>query len=434
MWKDRKLLLCIFLTFCFTSSCSKNTADSEPVFRVVEVSPANGKSQVGLNDSIFITFSLQPDTSSIEINTVILNDSIEGDITINNNTIVFAPSVSLDSNTVYFSTVSKTLLSMDGLSLSRDFSWSFTTVDGGAFNWYESTDTAGYHMKEVVWGKDKFVMVGTYGVSPYEAAIYISSDGISWNEIQVNEIPMLNGIAYYKDRFIAVGEFGTIIRSSDGVRWEKINTPFNMYLFDVASSNNLLVAIGTGKVFTSVDAATWEEIVVPFSGQLYSICWTGSQFVVTTQGDSMSHFLLSTDGEIWNKISIERAPSSRKQFYGIGASKDMIIAVGPDEDLFTSTDGTIWTEQELGIPNSEWIFLQSVIWDGQRFVVVGGSHLAIGGFSAISEDGINWSHYKYVFENGGGFTSIAWSGSKYVVASRRMSGRIFYSPKNLPNK
>ncbi|MCH9025020.1 MAG: hypothetical protein IH931_06765, partial [candidate division Zixibacteria bacterium] len=94
--------------------------------------------------------------------------------------------------------------------------------------------------------------------------------------------------------------------------------------------------------------------------------------------------------------------------------------------------GITWTEQDLGISNSEWVFLQSVIWDGQRFVVVGGSHLAIGGFSAISEDGINWSHYKYVLDNdagnGGLFNSIAWSGSKYVVASGQMSGRIFYSP------
>ena len=88
----------------------------------------------------------------------------------------------------------------------------------------------------------------------------------------------------------------------------------------------------------------------------------------------------------------------------------------------------------FGISNGEWVFLESVFWDGHRFVVVGGSHLSIGGFSAISEDGINWSHHNYVLNNGGEFNSIAWSGSKYVVSSSGMSGRIFYSPQNQPNK
>lgn len=432
MRKDRKLLVCIFLISCFISSCSKNSTDSEPVFRVVEVSPANGKTQVGLNDTKFITFSEPPDTSSIEINSVILNDSIQGDMTIDNKTILFFPSVSLDSNTVYFSTVSKTLSSLDGHSLSRDYTWSFSTVDGGAFNWKESPDTAGFFMEEVIWSKNKFVMVGTYGISPFEGAIYVSSEGINWDEIQVDNIPRLYGITSFDNSFIAVGENGTIVKSLNGASWEKINTSFNTSLYDVTSSRSLVIALGTGKVYISSDAVSWNEVVVPFSGRLISSCWTGSQFVVTTAGDSMSHFLLSADGENWNKISIARGSGQRYEFYGVGASEELIVAVGPDQNLFTSQDGITWTEQDLGIPNSEWVFLESVIWDGQRFVVVGGSHLAIGGFSAISEDGINWTHQKYVLDNEAGnaglFNSIAWSGSKYVVASGQMSGRIFYSP------
>lgn len=432
MKKTPKILLCIFSISCFMLSCSRNSTDSELVFGVVNVSPTNGERQVGLNDSILITFSQPPDVLSIDSNTILLNDSISGTVTIDNNTIIFSPTVPLDSNAVYYSKVSKTLSSVDGHSLSRDYSWSFSTVDGGAFNWNESADTAGFFMEEIIWSKNKFVMVGMNGISPFEGAIFVSSDGINWDEIKVDNIPRLYGIASYDNSFIAVGENGTMIKSLNGANWQKINTSFNTSLYDVTSSNNLVMALGIGRVYISSDAVSWEEIVVPFSGRLISSCWTGSQFVVTTTGDSMSYFLISPDGENWNKVSIDRGPGQRLEFYGVGASKELIIAVGPDQNLFTSQDGITWTEQDLGISNSEWVFLESVIWDGQRFVVVGGSHLAIGGFSAISEDGINWSHYKYVLDNdagnGGLFNSIAWSGSKYVVASGQMSGRIFYSP------
>lgn len=400
-------------------------------FRVVEVLPAANQQLTALEPTVSATFNYPIDTLSLTDSTITLSGSVAGSVTCDDRTISFVPTAPLDTNTTYQVTISGGLSSIGGGSLGQNYTWSFRTVDGLGWVWLESTDTATSYMMDVVWGGDKFVMVGCKNcVVTEEAAIYTSTDAVEWTERQPEEtsaVTGLTGVTYFKNQFIAVGVRGTIYRSNNGETWSKVDAGISRDLRDIDGSDNLAVAVARGRVYTSTDGAAWSEVVVPFEGLLTGVCWTGSRFVVTTEGDSLAHFLVSSDGANWQDISLRGYSLDFKDFSSAAASNNLIVAVGPSQNLFTSPDAVTWTPRQLPIASGEWVFLSDVIRIHDRFVAVGGSHAAIGGYSAVSPDGIVWTQDAYVLDNGGEFTGIAWSGQKLVVSTRNMSGRIFYS-------
>jgi len=50
--------------------------------------------------------------------------------------------------------------------------------------------------------------------------IFISKDGKKWSNIESN-FPALSAVAYGNNLFIAVGYYGTLINSKDGIKWNK---------------------------------------------------------------------------------------------------------------------------------------------------------------------------------------------------------------------
>lgn len=410
-------------------ACSDDgTVDSTPDFRVVEVSPTEDTRQVDLDQVIRVTFNQPPDTLTLDSNSVVLNDTLRGTVGVDQNVLTFTPKSLLDSGEVYEAKVSGGIADLAGHVLAHDYAWTFKTVDGAGYNWIESADTVSHLMNDVIWHGGRYVMVGSTDNYPGVGRVFTSVDGDHWDAETIPIDDWLYGIGYFKDRFLVVGLGGTVLSSRSGNDWEQVTTNSALPLFDIASSPTTCVAVSMGSVLVSDDGEGWTEVNVPFSGRLYSIGWVDDRFIATTAGDSMSCFLISETGREWDKITVERPGSGRTEFYGIAASDDLIVAVGPNENVLTSQDGINWVERDPGIPGSESVFLRSVMWDGQRFVAVGGSHLAWGGFTVISSDGVNWKQQNYVMDPGGEFTSIAWSGTRYVLSSSSMGGRIFYSP------
>jgi hypothetical protein len=71
----------------------------------------------------------------------------------------------------------------------------------------------------------------------------------------------LKGVAYAQGKFVAVGDEGTIITSSDGVKWVERETGTDYGLRAVAYGNRTFVVVGkngvNGAVFTSTNAVKW---------------------------------------------------------------------------------------------------------------------------------------------------------------------------------
>ena len=68
------------------------------------------------------------------------------------------------------------------------------------------------HFREVVWNGARFVAVGSFG------GIAHSSDGIEWAKAAAPVHDTLSGVAWGGGRFVAVGNRGVTLRSATGWR------------------------------------------------------------------------------------------------------------------------------------------------------------------------------------------------------------------------
>src|SRR5690554_968910 len=68
----------------------------------------------------------------------------------------------------------------------------------------------------------------------------------------------LRAVTYAQGLFVAVGQFGTIMTSRDGINWTIQNSGTTNYLSGVGFGNGLYVAVGMeGTILTSPDGVTW---------------------------------------------------------------------------------------------------------------------------------------------------------------------------------
>ena len=161
----------------------------------------------------------------------------------------------------------------------------------------------------------------------------------------------LNSICYCEDMklYVAVGQYGHFIKSTDGKKWESIINFTQKNILDVIYANGLFVCVGAdGVIFTSSNLKTWTERVSGVSYQLNRIAY-----------------------------------SEELQLY---------VAVGYQGVITTSPDGTTWTPRTSGVT----VTLNSVkyIEFVHKFVAVGnGKHFL------YSDDGETWTDYVYTNYN-----------------------------------
>ena len=147
----------------------------------------------------------------------------------------------------------------------------FTAVGlttGAAFSQYSGTFQ---QLNAVCYGQSEFIAVGNGGV------ILASTDGTGWGDKTSNTNFDLNDIIYDGNRFIVVGDSGTIGISTNKNFWQ----PWSQQLpagtqhpatFDFAKIkffDNIYVGISTvGGLYYSFDLANWNERTVPHSNEI----------------------------------------------------------------------------------------------------------------------------------------------------------------------
>ena len=85
--------------------------------------------------------------------------------------------------------------------------------------WTKETTNIGQNLNGVAHGTNFFVAVGQSGV------VLASSNGSAWTLAVSGTTSNLWGIAYGGDAFVLVGDGGIIRRSTDGVNWTPATSP-----------------------------------------------------------------------------------------------------------------------------------------------------------------------------------------------------------------
>jgi len=215
-------------------------------------------------------------------------------------------------------------------------------------------------------------------VGSRSATVLTTSDAVDWDRQESNSRYLLKDVVYddAEGVFVAVGRWGSIVSSEDGIEWRQETTRAGQHIRGITlgtgpDGDDILVAVGNrGTVLTgaiSLDAAgddyniQWETQNSGVRNTLNSVAFGDGMYVAV---GTWGQILTSTDAETWTEqVSGERRTMLTDIVYG----DDTWVAVGQYGTLLTSPDAIDWEKQESGVPGH----LNSIAYGGDAFVAGG---------------------------------------------------------------
>ena len=234
-----------------------------------------------------------------------------------------------------------------------------------------------------------------------------------WNSQDSGTTETLGGVAYGKGVFVAVGEAGTILRSTDyGQTWQNQSSAEVTLagLRSVAFGNDLFMAIAGDDVVVSSDLGlTWTRASIP-AGWWTAVTFGGGSWFLASETEIVSS---GSDGQSWASV-YKGQPALSDILYHNGS----LVAVGGS--IYVSTNqGQTWNN--VGIPGADW--LGGVTFGNNVFVVVGGN---FGDVVIKSSDPMVWSADNMeVLPSAPGLRSVGFGNEVFVAVCN--SGKILVS-------
>ena len=248
-------------------------------------------------------------------------------------------------------------------------------VSSDGYNWYYENYISG-SASSITYGNGLYVAVGTDSSDSSTCAIWTSTDGSAWTEMNTAATYSdLEAITYGNDTFVAVGGDATIVTSLDGIFWE-VRTVADDYnnLTGVAFGNGVFVAVGNYGVLTSPDAVTWSAVSSGYDYDLQAVAFGNGTFVAIGQDGEIE---TSTSGAAWTPQTLSVPYYFDYNLTGITFGNGTFVAVGTakNEDTgatvivtLTSPNGISWSVSNPGSPQ-----LSGVAFTNGAFVAVGNS-------------------------------------------------------------
>jgi hypothetical protein len=121
----------IAMVVLFTGCSNDETTPSTPAPTVTVTSPLTSDTNVARNKVVSVNFNIQMDASSINATTFTLKQgttTVGGTVSYSGTTAKFVPSTVLAANTLYTATLTTGVKSADGIALSANKQWNFTTT------------------------------------------------------------------------------------------------------------------------------------------------------------------------------------------------------------------------------------------------------------------------------------------------------------------
>jgi hypothetical protein len=210
------------------------------------------------------------------------------------------------------------------------------------------------------------------------------------------------GVMRLPTLYVAVGDFGSIMTSGNGVEWTLEYVPpanATNTLLGVGGNTNLLLAVGDNgtvlyspNILSEIVITNGTGIVVTQWVSSLGVLWYRAQALSTTSdlqavgvlnnsvyfvGGARGALFSSTDGVAWTPQN----SGTTNLLSSITDWPGGLVACGKNGTLLTSTDGSKWTKVPTGTVN--WIY--RVRWVGGQLVALGEK-----GLIRTSIDGVTW--------------------------------------------
>ena len=247
-----------------------------------------------------------------------------------------------------------------------------------------------FSINSIAYGNGTFVILGYNGTAAYTREDDITNWTKSYHDGQNQpfyESQVFNpGIAFGNNRFIAHRNGNVKFSDDNGVTWKPAiwtgngNSPFTN-IQEISWNGSRFVAVGglgnwpiTGKIACSNDGETWTEVTEhPFDSGIFGIVWDGDKFIAVAAWE-VAHSKDGLDWSLYYKDSFDN-PSGSKIAFGGG----IYIVTGAYDDFSYSNDTKTWLKEKnnLFIDGT----MTGIIYDGKKFVAVGGGDNSIIAYS-----------------------------------------------------
>lgn len=240
----------------------------------------------------------------------------------------------------------------------------------GQVHYYQSSDV----IRGIVNNGSIYVAVGDEGL------VMTSTDGLNWTKRAYNRTNQFAGV-YAEGKFVVVGADKYVVTSSNGTSWtQRSYAKGTEDLWDVAYGNGTFVAIGDGGiVYTSPDGVTWTKRNVGTTNRLMGITFGDGKFVAT---GTTQKFHVSTDGVSWTAYG-----STFTNMICITYGAGKFVAGGRLGAVYTSSDAQNWTRVNIGLSNYLW----GITYTPNGFVAVGNRGLRSTCMIITSTTGSSWT-------------------------------------------
>jgi len=216
-----------------------------------------------------------------------------------------------------------------------------------------------------LWNSGYYLLAGRSGMA-VEGSKTNSAQPVKWQPLSESVRTWLWSVMRTPTHYVAVGDYGTILSSPNGVDWDLELVPFaatNSVLLGVGGSSNLLLAVGSqGTVLWGTNVFLWNELSPrSTTNDLQGVCHDGVQFIIVGGNGTI---LTSPNGTNWTR----RTSPTSAFLMSVAGFPGGLVSVGEDGVILTSTDhGTNWTARTSGTTN----WLSQVRWLNDRLIAVG---------------------------------------------------------------
>lgn len=246
-------------------------------------------------------------------------------------------------------------------------------------------------------------------------------DATKWKTVSSNVSNNLNAVIWFNDKFIAVGDSGTILTSTDGQKWSAL-IRIDKNLSAIAASGTNVVIGGDGVILTSIDGVKW-DMGSGIDGKITDIVYGKGHFVAV--GNKSYE---STDAKVWTEIKLNAN--------AIDCDGDTFVAVDK-QSVFVSSDAVNWAETfkpevappAMGGVDDEKYKINDILWNGKVWIGIAKTVMQDSILFA-SKDATCWTRFRGDYQNldvynkvvtygalpdvGRFPTMIKWAGNRYI--------------------
>lgn len=240
----------------------------------------------------------------------------------------------------------------------------------------------------LAFGNKEYVAVGPYGT------VMKSADGQNWKAMSKFQNYQLTAIEWDGSKYVMFGANAEYEReanykaaeafiSKDAITWTKIDFQPGEPIQQLIWGNNEFVALGTSKVFTSKDGENWTtSATLKNKYGYYKLGFAHDTYFLTSFDDNTVQ--VSKDGLKWTTKKYDSSAGIQHMIW----ANNQYVGVG--NGIYTSADGVSWKKQSKSPGGAS---LSHIVYNGTTYIATGNTGMLNGVASQVaytSKDGVNW--------------------------------------------